>query len=91
MKDYTNALKAAEEIINSKVYTLYTNANWVDSWKTPFGTEAIFELGINPNEGDLGAGSLGSYLRRRGHGGGSVLGQFMASDSFLARLKSGCS
>jgi len=86
MKDYSNALKAAEEVINSKVYTLYTNTNWVDSWKTPFGTEAIFELGINPSEGDLEASSLGHYLRRKGHGGGSVLGQFMTSNSFLARL-----
>jgi len=87
MKDYTNALKVAEEIINSKVYTLYTNTNWVDSWKTQFGTEAIFELGINPSEGDLEAGSLGSYLRRKGHSTGSVLGWFMTSDSFLNRLK----
>jgi len=86
MKDYTNALKAAEEIINSKVYTLYTNTNWVDSWKSQFGTESIFELGVNPSEGDLEAGSLGSYLRRKGHSTGSVLGWFMASDSFLARL-----
>jgi hypothetical protein len=87
MKDYTNALKAAEEIITSNVYTLYTNANWVDSWKTQFGSESIFELGIYPLEGDLGANSLGAYHRKKGDGGSTILGWFIASDYFLTRLK----
>ena len=87
MKDYANALKAAEEIITSNVYTLYTNANWVDSWKTQFGTESIFELGIYPLEGDLGANSLGAYHRKKGDGGSTILGWFIASDYFLTRLK----
>jgi hypothetical protein len=87
MKDYANALKAAEEIITSNVYTLYTNANWVDSWKAPYGTESIFELGIYPLEGDLGANSLGAYHRKKGDGGSTILGWFIASDYFLTRLK----
>ncbi|HEY0771778.1 MAG TPA: RagB/SusD family nutrient uptake outer membrane protein [Sphingobacteriaceae bacterium] len=87
MKDYANALKAAEEIINSNVYTPYSNANWVDSWKTPFGSEAIFELSIVANENDLTTASLGYYLRRRSHGGSGVLGNFMASDYYINRLK----
>lgn len=87
MKDYPNALKAAEEVINSKVYTLYTNAAWVDSWKGQFGSESIFELGIFPSEGDLTTGSLGFYHRRKGDGASTVLGWFMASDYFLNRLK----
>jgi hypothetical protein len=86
MKDYPNALKAANEIIDSKLYTLYTNANWVDSWKTQYGTESIFELAIYPGEADLTTNSLGFYLRRKGHSAGTVLGNFMVSDSFLARL-----
>ena len=86
MNDNANALKAAEEIINSNVYSLYTNANWVDSWKGQFGTESIFELGIFPSENDLTTGSLGFYLRRRAHGASTVLGWFMASDYFLSRL-----
>jgi hypothetical protein len=87
MKDNVNALKAAEEIINSNVYTLYSNATWVDSWKAQFGTESIFELGIFPAENDLTTGSLGFYHRRKAHGASTVLGWFMASDYFLNRLK----
>lgn len=87
MANYAEALSAAQAIITSNVYVLYTNAQWVDSWKTQFGTESIFELGIFPNEGDLGNTSLGAYHRRRGHGGGAILGWFQASDYFLNRLK----
>ena len=86
MEKYAEALTAAQEIINSNVYTLYTNAGWVGSWKTQFGAESIFELGIFPNESDLGNASLGAYLRRKAHGGSAILGWFMASDYFLARL-----
>lgn len=86
MEDYAGALAAAEEVINSGVYTLYSNAQWVNSWGTQFGSESIFELGVFPNETDLGSGSPGFYLRRRGHGGGTALGWFMASDYFLDRL-----
>ncbi len=87
MKDYANALKAAEEIITSNVYTLYSNAAWVDSWKAQYGSESIFEIGVYPLEGDLGVGSIGAYLRKQGHGGGTILGWFIASDYFLNRLK----
>ncbi|MGN6165008.1 MAG: RagB/SusD family nutrient uptake outer membrane protein [Flavisolibacter sp.] len=86
MENYADALSAAQEIINSNVYKLYSNADWVNSWKTQFGSESIFELGIFPSESDLGSSSLGYYLRRKGHGGGSALGWFMASDYFLDRL-----
>ena len=87
MKDYANALKAAEEIITSNVYTLYSNAAWVDSWKTQYGSESIFEIGVYPLEGDLGAGSIGAYHRKKGDGGSTILGWFIASDYFLNRLK----
>ncbi len=87
MKDYPNALKAAEEIITSNVYTLYSNAAWLDSWKAQFGSESIFEIGVYPLEGDLGAGSIGAYHRKKGDGGSTILGWFIASDYFLDRLK----
>ncbi|HYH13653.1 MAG TPA: RagB/SusD family nutrient uptake outer membrane protein [Flavisolibacter sp.] len=87
MANYADALSAAQAIINSNVYVLYTNAQWVDSWKTQFGTESIFELGIYPNESDLGNTSLGAYHRRRSHGNTQILGWFQASDNFLNRLR----
>lgn len=87
MKDNANALKAAEEIITSNVYTLYSNAAWVDSWKTQYGSESIFEIGVYPLEGDLGVGSIGAYHRKKGDGGSTILGWFTASDYFLTRLK----
>lgn len=86
MKDYPNALKPAEEIITSNVYTLYSNAAWVDSWKLQYGSESIFEIGVYPLEGDLGANSIGAYHRRKGDGGSTILGWFIASDYFLNRL-----
>lgn len=87
MNDYDNALKAAQEVIDSKVYTLYSNADWVKSWTTMFGTESILELGIYPNEADAGTSSLGALFRRKEHGSKAILGNFIAADPFLAKLK----
>lgn len=81
----TDALMAAQETMKGP-YSLYSNENWVPSWKTQFGSESIFELAMLPTESDLGTGSLSFYLRRKGHGSGSALGAFMASDYFLSRL-----
>ncbi len=83
----SEALTAAQEVINTTAYSLYSNSNWVSSWTTAFGSESIFELGIYPSEGDLGNSSLSMYLRRKGHGNSNALGFFMASDYFLDRLK----
>lgn len=80
------ALAAAEEIINSNVYRLYNNDEWVSSWTKEFGDESIFELAIYPSEGDLLNSSLGAYVRRSGHGSTAILGNFLASDSFIARM-----
>lgn len=85
-EDFTNALIAAEEVISPDAYTLYTNANWLSSWETQFGSESIFELGVYISEGDLGASSLGAYFRRRNHGASTFLGYFTASTSFLTLL-----
>lgn len=86
MGDYPNALSAAQDIINSGVYQLYSNSEWVGSWTGEYGKESIFELAIYPLEGDLVNSSLGVYVRRQGHGGSAILGNFMASDDFIARL-----
>ena len=86
-EDFDNALSAAEEVIASNVYALYSNANWVDSWGTQFGSESIFELAILPSEGDLGNSSLGAYYRRRGHPNTTIaLGYFTASTNFIDLL-----
>jgi len=49
-----------------------------------YGTESIYELGINEGEADLGTASLGYYLMRRTGGQG---GMFYASDYYLNRMK----
>jgi len=85
MEKYAEALAAAETVIDDGVYKLYSNNEWVDSWKTQFCNESIFELGMYPTN-DLGTASLGFYLRRKGHGSTSAAGWFMASDYFLERL-----
>lgn len=86
MEDYPAALDAAQEIIDSGVYSLYSNTEWVDSWTQQFGSESIFELAILPSEADLGNSSLSVYLRRAGHQSSSAIGQFIASDYYLDRL-----
>ncbi|MEJ1729973.1 RagB/SusD family nutrient uptake outer membrane protein, partial [Escherichia coli] len=86
MENWGGALAAAEEIINSKVYTLYTNDKWVSSWTAQYNTESIFELAMLQGESDLGSGSLSFYLRRHGHGSTSAMGWFMASDYWLERM-----
>jgi len=85
MGNYTAALAAAEEIITSGKYTLYSNASWVGSWAAPFGSESIFELAIYPAEADLTTASLGYYLLRLGKVTGAM-GWFMASDYWITRM-----
>ncbi len=86
MGDYENALAAAEKVIDSGKFTLYTNEQWVESWQKQFGSESIFELFMNPNEGDLGTSSLGLYYSRYKHYSSSASGYYGASDAFIARL-----
>jgi hypothetical protein len=84
MEDYDEALKDAQEIINSGAFELYSNANWTKSWTTQFGSESIFELYIDVNN-DLGESSLGYYLMRY-HQVSNAQGNFLASDYYLKRL-----
>lgn len=86
MEQYPAALGAAQEIIDSGAYSLYSNSEWVNSWTAQFGSESIFELAILPSEADLGNSSLSVYLRRAGHQSASAIGQFIASDYYLDRL-----
>ncbi len=85
MDNFDASLAAAEEIISSNVYSLYSNAAWVGSWSQTHGSESIFELAMLPLEGDLGTGSLGYYLMRLYKVTGAS-GWFMASDYWLARM-----
>ena len=86
MEKYSDALLAAEEIINCGKYELYTPEEWVDSWAEQFGSESIIELGMYVNEGALGTTSdIGSfYIQGGGNGKNPQL--FLASVSFLDRL-----
>ena len=85
MDNFDAALKAAEEVINSKKFTLYSPEDWVDSWKREYGTESLLELGVTPEEADLGSSSLGYYYMCYGQKKGAQ-GWFLASDYFLDRL-----
>lgn len=85
MDDYSGALSAAKEVIESKAYALYKPEEWVASWGKQFASESIFELGITTEESDLGTSSLGFYLMRYGQLK-NAMGWFLASDYFLNRL-----
>lgn len=85
MANFDDAFLAAQEIIEAGLYTLYSNQNWVDSWKTQYGTESIFEITLAKDQGDLGSGALGFYYLRSGEN--NALGNFTASDYFLERLE----
>lgn len=85
MENYTEALAAAEDVISSNKYVLYSNTDWAKSWSTQFGKESIIELAIYPSEADLLTASLGYYLLRQGKKTGAM-GWFMASDYYMARL-----
>lgn len=85
MDNFDAALTASEAIINSKVYSLYANEKWHDSWMSEFGSESILEIAMYVDEGDLGTSSLGFYLMRYGKKKGAM-GWYMASDYFLSRL-----
>ncbi|PKP07687.1 MAG: RagB/SusD family nutrient uptake outer membrane protein [Bacteroidetes bacterium HGW-Bacteroidetes-5] len=85
MGKYTEALAAAEVVMGTTLYSLYSNANWNGSWALPFGSESIFELGVYASEANLGTASLGYYLLRLAKVTGAS-GWFMASDYYLARL-----
>ncbi|MGC1631159.1 MAG: RagB/SusD family nutrient uptake outer membrane protein [Gelidibacter sp.] len=87
MANYPGALAAAQDVINSQVYQLYSNSDWVDSWTKQFGSESIFELGIVPNENDRGNSSLSIYLRKQQYGSSSAGGQYFASDYYLDKLE----
>ena len=87
MANYPEALAAAEEVINSGPYALYSNSEWVNSWTSQFASESIFELAIVPLENDLGNGSLSIYLRKQLYGSSSANGQYFGSDYFLNKLE----
>lgn len=86
MGNNEEALKAAQAVIDSKAYTLYSNNEWVDSWKKQFGSESIFELAMYDNEGDLKGSSLGAYYCRAKDYTSSTFGYFGASTYFINRL-----
>ena len=84
MEDYAGALAAAREVIESGKYTLYTPQQWTASWARQYGSESIFELGID-TETDLGTTSLGFYYMRYNQKR-NAMGWYLASDYFLNRL-----
>jgi hypothetical protein len=79
-----DALAAAKEVIESKVYKLYEPEEWVESWSKQFGSESIFEIGID-SESDMGTYSLGFYYLAYNKLK-DAMGWFLASDYYLDLL-----
>lgn len=84
MENYAKALTCAEEVIGSGKFQLYTPAQWCDSWGREYGTESVFEVGID-TQSDLQQASLGYYYMRYGQKK-NAMGWFIASDYYLNRL-----
>lgn len=85
MENWSAALSAAEEIIDSRVYSLYSPAEWVGSWSKQFGSESIFELIMDDTTTGLGSSSLGGYYARY-KDYGNVLGYFVNSTDFIENI-----
>ena len=86
MGNTEKALKAAEEVINSGKYSLYSNDKWVSSWTEQFGDESIFEMHVLVKEANLTTSSLGAMYSRIQHYSSKVGGYFGASDYWLERM-----
>lgn len=84
MENYAKALTAAEEVMGSGKFQLYSPAQWCDSWGREYGSESIFEIGID-TQTDLQQSSLGYYYMRYSQKK-NAMGWFIASDYFLNRL-----
>lgn len=84
MDDYAGALDAAEEVMESGKFELYKPEAWCDSWAREYGSESIFEIGID-TQSDLQQTSLGYYYMRAAQKK-NAMGWFLASDYFLNRL-----
>jgi len=84
MEDWTGALQACRKIIGSGRYYLYNPVEWVDSWSKQFGSESIFEIGID-TESDLETESLGFYYMAYKRVSNAA-GWFLASDYYLDLL-----
>ena len=84
MEKPSDALAAAKEVIEESGYALYKPEDWVASWGKAFGSESIFEIGMD-SESDLGTGCLGfyylAYQKLK-----NAQGWFLASDYFLDLL-----
>lgn len=72
----------AKDIIDNGGYSLYSNTEWVASWKAQFGKESIFELTVSPNENDQALSGPGNFLRPK-YIAGTALAAYTAGDYFL--------
>lgn len=84
--DYANAFTCAKEVIDSGKYSLYSNDEWVESWKTPFGAESIFELAVSPDDGTDQAKSSPYWYTKAKSSKFGTSGCWIASEPFMNRL-----
>ncbi len=83
--DWDDAYAMAKDVITNGGYTLYSNANWVSSWKSQFGTESILELVITPSQNDQGTSSPASFLCPKYYRSNNMAAA-VASTTFLTAL-----
>lgn len=78
--DYTNALKYAEEVINSGLYPLYTRDEYVAAWARTGTSESLFEV-LTTDKISAQRNSLGYYTSPDGYA------ECAATDDFVAFAK----
>ncbi|TJY37054.1 RagB/SusD family nutrient uptake outer membrane protein [Pontimicrobium aquaticum] len=65
--DWPRVVDAAEEVINSNLYSIMSAANYVGSWASKGNNNSIFELAFNTSD-NLNISSLGNIYRTTGGG-----------------------
>lgn len=80
---WNEAYAMAETVITSGEYSLYSNTEWVASWKSQFGKESIFEMVVTPDQNDQGNASPRSFLAPK-YSSSSFMAAAVAGDDFLS-------
>lgn len=91
-EDFNGAISHSSEVINSGVFSLIANSNYLDLWGTDFNSEMIFEV-INTISDNPGTNGLGHFFDVTGYADALVtfdlLGYYDANDVRLSAIIQG--